>query len=141
MIQRVQTVYLLAAALVLGLFLGFVDLWLALAAEAFGWLGPVVYGLGGLTAVVTLAAVLLYKQRATQAKVIAAAQWLDLLLFVVLAGVVGYLSFRTDADVTAPGAVGFAVLLLPVFAYVALRLARMGVQKDIDLVRSMDRLR
>jgi hypothetical protein len=141
MIQRVQTVYLLAAALLLAFFLGFVDVWLALAGEAFGWLGPVVYGLGGLTAVVVLAAVFLYKERARQARAIAAAQWLDLALAVVFAAVLGYLSFRTDADVTAPGAVGFAVLLMPVLAYVALRLARLGVQKDIDLVRSMDRLR
>jgi hypothetical protein len=141
MLQRVQTVYLLAAALLLGLFLGFADVWLFVAGEAFGWLGPVAYGLGGLTAVVALVAVFLYKQRATQAKVIAAAQWLDLLLVVVLAGVLGYLSFRTDADLTEAGAAGFAVLLMPVFAYLALRLARRGVQQDIDLVRSMDRLR
>jgi nitrate reductase gamma subunit len=141
MIQRVQTVYLLVAALLLGFFLGFVDLWLVVAGEAFGWLGAVLYGLGGLTAVVALVAVFLYKRRATQAKVVLAAQWFDLLLVLVLAVVLGALSFRTDADLTAAGAVGFAVLLMPVFAYVALRLARMGVRKDIDLVRSMDRLR
>ena len=141
MIQRVQTVYLLVAALLIGLFLGFVDIWLAVAGEAFGWLGAVVYGLGGLTAVVALVAIFLYKQRAQQARVVRAAQWLDLLLVVVVAGVVGYLSFRTDADLSTAGPVGYAVLLMPVFAYVALRLARLGVQKDIDLVRSMDRLR
>jgi len=141
MIQRVQTVYLLVAALLLGFFLGFVDLWLAVAGDAFGWLGAVVYGLGGLTAAVALVAVFLYKQRERQAKVILAAQWLDLALVLVMAAALGYLSFRTDADLTAAGAVGIAVLLMPVLAYVALRQARLGVQKDIDLVRSMDRLR
>lgn len=141
MIQRIQTVYLLTAALLLGLFLGLADAWLVVAGEAFGWLGPAVYGLGGLTAVVALVAVFFYKDRATQGKVVMAAQWLDLLLVLVLAGVVGYLSFRTDTDLTTAGAVGFAALLLPVFAYLALRLARQGVRKDVDLVRSMDRLR
>lgn len=141
MIQRIQTVYLLAAALLLAFFLGFADLWLAVAGEAYGWLGVVVYGLGGLTAVVALVAVFLYKQRATQVKVILAAQWLDLLLVLVLAVVLGLLSFGSDTSLMAAGAVGVAVLLMPVFAYLALRLARVGVQKDIDLVRSMDRLR
>ena len=141
MIQRIQTVYLLVAALLLGLFLGFVDLWLAVAGEVFGWLGPAVYGLGGLTAVVALVAVFLYKQRATQAKVILAAQWLDLALVLVLAAALGVLNFRDDLHLTEVGAVGLASLLLPVFAYVALRMARLGVRKDIDLVRSMDRLR
>ena len=141
MIQRIQTVYLLVAALLLGLFLGFADLWLVVTGEMFGWLGPVIYGLGGLTAVVALVAIFLYKQRATQAKVVMAAQWLDLLLVLVLAVVLGVVSFQTDVDLMAAGAVGVVVLLMPVFAYVALRLARLGVQKDIDLVRSMDRLR
>ena len=141
MIQRVQTLYLLVAALLLGLFLGFADTWLAVAGRAFGWMPGVVYGLGALTAAVALVAVFLYKQRATQAKVITAAQWLDLLLTVVLAAALGYLAFRTDTDLTEAGALGTVALLLPVLAYVALRLARWGVQRDADLVRSMDRLR
>jgi hypothetical protein len=141
MIQRVQSLYLLVAALLLGVFLGFVDVWLAMAEEAFSWLSPVVMTLGVATMVVALGAVFLYKQRANQAKAILAAQWLDLLLVVVLAAVLGTLAFTTDADFTEAGALGYAVLLMPVFAYVALRMARLGVQKDIDLVRSMDRIR
>lgn len=141
MIQRVQTLYLLIAALLLGIFLGFADLWLAVAGAAFWGLEAAIYGLGGLTAVVALVAVFLYKQRATQAKVVLAAQWLDLVLVLVLAVAVGMLSFQSDVDLTEVGALGFAVLLLPVVAYAALRMARLGVQKDIDLVRSMDRLR
>jgi hypothetical protein len=141
MIQRVQTIYLLLAALLLLLFLGFVDVWLAVAERAYGWLSPVVTTLTVATVVVALGAIFLYKQRAKQAKAVLAAQWLDLGLVVVLAGVLGALAFTTDADLTEAGALGYGVLLLPIFAYVALRLARRGVQKDIDLVRSMDRLR
>lgn len=141
MIQRVQTVYLLIAAVLLLVFLGFVDVWLALAGDAFGWVGAAVYGLGGVTTLVALGAIFLYKQRARQERMIAAAQWLDLALFAVLAGVVGVLAFTTDADLTVAGALGYTVMLMPVVAYVALRMARLGVRKDIDLVRSMDRLR
>jgi membrane glycosyltransferase len=141
MIQRVQSLYLLVAALLLGIFLGFVDVWLAMAEEAFSWLSPVVMTLGVATLVVALGAVFLYKQRARQATAIRVAQGLDLALVVVLAGVLGYLAFRTEADFTEAGALGYAVLLMPVLAYVALRLAQLGVKRDIDLVRSMDRLR
>jgi hypothetical protein len=141
MLQRVQTLYLLAAALLLVVFLGFVDVWLAVAGDAFGWLGAVVYGLGGATALVAFGAVFLYKERARQARAVMAAQWLDFALVLVLAVVIGVLAFTTDADFTEAGALGYAVLLMPVFAYVALRLAQMGVKRDIDLVRSMDRLR
>jgi hypothetical protein len=35
----------------------------------------------------------------------------------------------------------YLTLLMPIVAYVFLRLARRGVEKDIALVRSMDRLR
>ena len=141
MLQRVQTVYLLVAALLLGLFLGFVDVWLAAAGEAFGWLMPVTLLLGSVTLLASLGAIFLYKQREKQARVVSAAQWLDLILLLVLAVTLGLLSFGTDADLSEVGTVGVVVLLMPVFAYVALRLARRGVQKDIDLVRSMDRLR
>ena len=141
MIQRAQTLYLLFAAVLLLIFLGFVDVWLAVAGEAFGWLSAVVYTLGVATAVVALGAVFFYKERAKQMRVVAAAQWLDLALVLVLAGVLGALSFTTDVDLTEAGALGVGVLLMPVFAYVALRMARLGVKRDIDLVRSMDRLR
>ena len=116
-------------------------MWLAAAGDAFGWLMPVMLGLGVAALVAALAAIFFYKRRETQAKVVTAAQWLDLLLLVVLAVALGLLSFGTDAELGETGAVGVAVLLMPVFAYVALRLAKRGVQKDIDLVRSMDRLR
>ncbi len=141
MIQRIQTLYLLVAALLIGLFFGLADDWFVVAGETFAWLRPLAYGLAALTALVALVAVFLYKQRALQRRVIAAAQALDLVLVAVLAGTLGFLAFRTDADLTTAGAVGFAALLMPVFAFAALRLAQRGVQKDEQLVRSMDRLR
>ena len=141
MIQRIQTVYLLVGALLLGFFLVLAPAWFEAVSLYAGWVIPVLYVLAGVTAAAALLAVFFYKQRARQATMIAAALWLDLALVMVLVGAQGYLSFQTDADLTAAGAAGFAVLLLPIFAYVAFRLAKRGVQKDMDLVQSMDRLR
>jgi hypothetical protein len=110
-------------------------------AGTLGWLVLVTTVLAVAAMAVALGAVFFYKQRETQARVVIAAQGLDLLLLAVLAGALGFVAFRTDADLTEAGAVGFAVLLLPVFAYVALYLAKRAIQRDVDLVRSMDRLR
>lgn len=141
MIQRIQSVYLFAGALLLVLFVVLGEAWLGVVGVAFPWLTPVAYALTGLSALTALIAVFLYKQRDTQAKVILAAQWLTLLLVLVLAATFGILSFRTGEELSAAGITGLMVLLLPVVAYVCLSLARRGVKKDIALVRSMDRLR
>lgn len=138
MIQRIQTLYLAAGALLLALFVALGDGWASQIAEEQAWLGMTGYGLAVLTAVVALVAVALYKNRNLQRQVILAAQWLDLILVVVvLAGL--YLSTESSAP-TAPVGL-YLVALQPVAAYVLLRLARQRVVADIEVVRSMDRLR
>ena len=138
MIQRIQTLYLAAGALLLALFVALGDGWASQIAEEQAWLGMTGYGLAVLTAVVALVAVALYKNRTLQRQVILAAQWLDLILVVVvLAGL--YLSTESSAP-TAPVGL-YLVALQPVAAYVLLRLARQRVVADIEVVRSMDRLR
>ena len=141
MIQRIQTIYLLLSAALLGLFLSLADGWLSFASGVFGWLPPVAYGLAGLTTAVSLLAVFLYKNRDQQRRVIAVAQWLDLALVLVLGVTFGMLSYRADAELSAVGMSALLVLLCPVIAYALLSLARRSVRKDIELVRSMDRLR
>ena len=138
MIQRIQTLYLVAGALLLALFVALGDGWASQIATEQAWLGMVGYGLAAITAVVALVAVALYKNRELQRRVIYAAQWLDLaLVVVVLVGL--YLSTDSEAP-TAPVGL-YLVALQPVAAYVLLRLARQRVVADIELVRSMDRLR
>ena len=138
MLQRLQTIYLALGALLLALFVGVGDTWASAIGDEVGWLGTLAYVLAGVTALVALVAVALYKNRALQARVILAAQWLDLAL--VLSVLVGlYLAFDSDAP-TAP--VGYyLVAMLPVVAYVLLRMARQRVARDIERVRSMDRIR
>lgn len=138
MIQRIQTLYLALAALLLALFVGLAGGWVGAIAADSAWLGWLGYGLAVVTAVVALVAVGLYKNRALQRRVIYAAQWLDLaLVVVVLAG----LFVVTDPDApTAPVGL-YLVALQPIVAYIFLRLARQRVTADIEVVKSMDRLR
>lgn len=137
MIQRIQTVYLLLGAIALGATLFFDSIWDSAATDAFAWFGPGLVILGGLAAAVALGAIFLYNKREVQLKVVVAAQVLTVLFMLVLyAGLylVGALSEQIPADLL----VG---LILPVLTYVVLYLARRAIASDIELVRSMDRLR
>ena len=138
MIQRIQTLYLVAGALLLALFVALGDTWAEAIAGELRWLGALGYALAGVTALVALVSVALYKNRQLQRRVIYAAQWLDLVLIVVV--LVGfYLAFDSD-DFVAP--VGYyLVALQPIVAYLLLRMARQRVTADIEVVRSMDRIR
>ena len=138
MIQRIQTLYLVAGALLLALFVALGDTWAEAIAGELRWLGALGYALAGVTALVALVSVALYKNRQLQRRVIYAAQWLDLVLIVVV--LVGfYLAFDSD-DFVAPVSY-YLVALQPIVAYLLLRMARQRVTADIEVVRSMDRIR
>lgn len=135
MLQRLQTLYLAAAAALLVLFVALSSSWTVALPETVSWLSLVVTGLSILTAVVSLVALALFKNRSQQSKMVLAAQWLDLAL--VVAVLVGLYLGAQATDPTGR----YLVALMPVVAYVLLRMARLRITKDIDLVKSMDRLR
>ncbi len=140
MLQRPQTIYLLLGAALLAVFVALGHVWSPGVSGVYPWLGAAAYGLAVLAAVVALGAVFVYKDRARQRTVIGAAQVLDLLL--VLPLLVGL--YSTTSDATAAGGEAYEsylVALVPLVAYVLLRMARRGVDRDIATVRSMDRLR
>ena len=138
MIQRIQSLYLVAAALLLALFAALGDTWATAIAEDVPWLGTVGMILAVVTAITALVSVALYKDRPRQRQVIHAAQWLDLALVVVV--LVGfYLAFDSEAFQAPTGY--YLVALQPIVAYLLLRMARQRVTADIEVVRSMDRLR
>ncbi len=141
MIQRLQSLYLLFAAAFLALFLVVGGVWRTVIAVTYPWVTPVSITLCGFAALAALVAVFLYKDRKTQRKVVLAAQWLDLALVVVLVGCLAALNLRAEVVLGVDATAAYLTLLLPIVAYVFLRLARGGVEKDIALVRSMDRLR
>lgn len=138
MIQRIQSLYLGAGALLLVLFVALGDTWAATIAAEYAWLGTLGYVLAGVTALVALVAVFLYKDRERQRGVIHLAQWLDLALCVVV--LVGFYLAFDSSDFAAPAGY-YLVALQPIVAYLLLRLARQRVVADIAKVRSMDRIR
>lgn len=140
MIQRIQSLYLLFGAALVVLFLVFGAAWQDTLGAVYTWLTPTALVLGGLTALAALAAVFFYKDRALQRKIVLAAQWLCLALVLVLVGALAAVSLNEEATLVANVSL-YLSLVLPLVAYVMLRLARRGVEKDIALVRSMDRLR
>jgi hypothetical protein len=151
MIQRIQTVYLLVAAGVLGLFLGLVDAWgpLVDAAAAGSFAGEAAPGpartavlvVAGLLVAVTLLAVFLYRDRGRQAQVVGGAMIVDLMLALAMMSAVGYTMLGADAPMSQGFGFQATAALIPVAAYLFLHLARRGVKRDVDLIKSVDRLR
>ncbi|MFN0013345.1 MAG: DUF4293 domain-containing protein [Saprospiraceae bacterium] len=149
MIQRIQTLFLLLAAGALG---GqFVFPYLKAAADdpartlpilsdgVFNPLdNPGILGLTGLGAVISIAAVFLFKNRPLQARLALTAMGTSVMLTVLLA-----ISVKTTLDqVPLGGGTQMAAgLALPLLAMALNWLAAKSVRKDEALVRSMDRLR
>lgn len=141
MIQRIQTIYLvLGAVSLLGMLL-FDDLWASPGVEALGWFEPVLLVLIVVLALGALVAIFLYKDRNRQRSVVRGLQLLTLVLLLVLVVglyLAGDFTFVTMDGVAVERIVSVA---LPFLAYIFFVLARRGIEHDIALVRSMDRLR
>lgn len=141
MIQRIQTVYLFLGALTLGLF-GVFDLpWTSTAASTHAWFQPSLIGLLVLTAGGALWAIFLYENRRRQRSVVVGVQVGTLALAAVLYGGLYLTSELTFYSRTTVVWGRVLVLLLPIIAYGFFYFARRGIDKDIELVRSMDRIR
>ena len=136
MIQRIQSAYLVLGALVLVVMLFFRSLWEGVTAGLYAWFVPAVFVLTGLAVVTAIWAIFLYGDRARQRRVVVGVQALTVLLLGVLVGGM-YLSGEL-ALLDTMETVGLSA---PVAAYILFLLARRSIEKDIDLVRSMDRLR
>jgi hypothetical protein len=141
MIQRIQTVYLLLGTLALAA-LGFFDRpWNSQAAALHAWFVPSLIGLIVATGGTALWAIFLYERRKTQRSVVVGVQVGTVLLAGVLYGglyLTAELAFRGGGGVDWGKA---ALLSMPIVAYVFFFLARRGIDHDIELVESMDRLR
>jgi hypothetical protein len=95
----------------------------------------------GATGGAALWAIFLYERRKTQRSVVVGVQVGTVLLAGVLYGglyLTGELAFRGPAGVDWGKA---ATLAVPIVAYLFFLLARRGIDHDIELVESMDRLR
>ncbi len=140
MIQRPQTVFLLLGAALLVLFAALTFTWLPGVATLGDGYSTATLVVAVLAAVVALGAVFLYKDRARQRTVIGVGQGLALAAAVpVLVGL--YAAQPVGAAPTEAAAVPYLAALMPLAAFVLLRMARRGVDRDIATIRSMDRLR
>ena len=137
MIQRIQTLYLVAGAALLAVFVGIQSRWAELFEGDYAVLGTVVMILAAVAAVLALVAVGLYKNRALQRRVISWATWIDAL---VVAGFLAGVLMLVQRGEAIPSNVAL-LSIAPIVGYVLLRLARAGVDRDIATVRSMDRIR
>lgn len=140
MIQRIQSLYLLVAIVLLAAMTVFNDVWGGDVAEQVTWFPTLILVLIALAAGMSFVALLMYKSRQRQYALIGWAEAFTVLLLGVL--VVGLLITNLLVPMVSGGnlRVLFA-LVLPLIAFIMLVLARRGVKSDIALVRSMDRLR
>jgi len=141
MIQRIQSVYLLLGVVALGILFAFDSPWASTAAAERAWFEPTLIGLIVVTAGAGLGAIFLYTNRKRQRTVVVGTQVLTFILALVM---YGGLFLENELSVRAGGSFLIdktAVLLLPALAYVFFWLARRGIDHDIQLVESMDRLR
>ena len=140
MIQRVQTIYLaLGGVALLGLF-PFDLVWSSTPAETFSWYTPLASFAIAIAAGAAIGSIFLYKNRKKQRSTVVIVQVLTVLAILIAFGGL-YLagSFQT---LLSPMTTGTGIMLaLPIVAYILFFLARRGIDKDIALIKSQDRLR
>lgn len=141
MIQRIQSVYLLFASLAFGSEYLFRDIWTGPAATNVSWFLPVTMALFGVAAAGSFVVIFMYANRERQRRFIYFLQAFAILTIIVL--LYGLWSAGDLPGISAEpvGAFDVLALLMPFMAYAFLYVARKSVEKDIDLVQSMDRLR
>ena len=149
MIQRIQSIFLLLAAAALGGQFGLPYLQApendpartlpALTDGVFNPLdNPGLLGLSALGALVSLAAIFLFKNRPLQARLAGVSAIAGILLLALIA----FTTKSTFDQAPEGSSMQFAAgLALPVLALVFNWLATRAIRKDEALVRSMDRLR
>lgn len=136
MIQRIQTLYLIAAALVSGLLPFFVPLWTDSTNVAHYFTSTWSYVLlFELSAVLSIISLFLFKTRQHQFVV----NRLNILLNLILLGLLFFdLITLSGDDSSSKKGIG---LVLPFVSIVLLVLANKAIQKDEKLVKSSNRLR
>lgn len=135
MIQRIQSILLFIAALV---FIATIFFRSHIASETLTWVVPVVIGLQVLAAVVSVATIFLYNNRRQQLKMVSILQFMALIAII---GMFGGAYMAGLVEELPENTMGLVLLVLPMVGYVLVRLSGQRIKKDIELVRSMDRLR
>lgn len=136
MIQRIQTVYLIIAAVIAGGLPFVFSLWTnSEGAEVFAKDEITYLGLFAGSAVMSIIAIFMFKNRQSQFVL----DRLNIILNFILLGLFVYLSLNLSGEtVVSEKGIG---MFLPIISIVLLVLANKAIKKDEDLVKSVDRLR
>jgi len=137
MIQRIQTIYLFLAFLMVGILPFVFPLWTLSDGKDYYFMQNQFYViLFGLSAAITIYTIISYKKRQTQF----VANRLNIVLNLILLGLFVYhsLNLSGEAPVVSEKGIG---MFLPILTIILLVLANKGIKKDEDLVKSVDRLR
>jgi hypothetical protein len=137
MIQRIQTVYLLIALVILGALPFVFPLFTMSDGKEFRFMNDSFYTvLFGLSTTLTLISTMYFKKRQHQFVL----NKLTIILNLILLGLFVYRSLNLSGEAIQVSEKGIG-MFLPIVAIVFLALANRAIKKDEDLVKSADRLR
>jgi hypothetical protein len=137
MIQRIQTVYLLIALVILGALPFVFPLFTMSDGKEFRFMNDSFYTvLFGLSTTFTLISIMYFKKRQHQFVL----NRLTIILNLILLGLFVYRSLNLSGETVQVSEKGIG-MFLPIVAIVFLALANRAIKKDEDLVKSADRLR
>lgn len=137
MIQRIQTVYLLIALVILGILPFIFPLFTMSDGKEFRFMNDSFYTvLFGLSTTLTLVSIMYFKKRQHQFVL----NRLTIILNLILLGLFVYRSLNLSGEAVQVSEKGIG-MFLPIVAIVFLALANRAIKKDEDLVKSVDRLR
>ena len=136
MIQRIQSLYLLLAAIISGGLIFVFNLWVTNEnVEVFAINKPVYFALFLTSAVLSLISIFMFKKRKSQFVL----GRLNIILNFILLGLLVYQSLNVSGEINfSEKGIG---IFLPIVSIVLLALANKAIKKDEDLVKSVDRLR
>ncbi|GAB5400588.1 MAG: DUF4293 domain-containing protein [Aureisphaera sp.] len=136
MLQRIQTIYIVIAALIIGaLYVWFPALQDEAGNAILSKEDPIILGLMGAVVLLCIVSILNFKKRQLQFVL----NRLSIILNFVLLGVFVYRSLTISGE-TLVSEKGIG-MLLPIISIVFLVLANKAIKRDEDLVKSVDRLR
>ena len=137
MIQRIQTVYLLIALVILGALPFVFPLFTMSDGKEFRFMNDSFYTvLFGLSTTLTFISIMYFKKRQHQFVL----NRLTIILNLILLGLFVYRSLNLSGEAVQVSEKGIG-MFLPIVAIVFLALANRAIKKDEDLVKSADRLR
>ena len=137
MLQRIQTIYLTLVFVLAGILPFVFPLWKLADGKEFYFMSTMVYQiLFGLSTTLALLSIISFKKRQQQFVY----NRLNMILNLILLGLFVYRSLNLSGGTLAVSEKGIG-MFLPIIAIVFLVLANKAIQKDEDLVKSVDRLR